>query len=111
MRTGETCALPAGFRTRDDAPDNRNSWQFEVDLRASRLWGLVLVTAAIALPTLAPAQQPSEPLTPGLPAKPEGQKGAGIPAAPPIPDTSKRATSTPAEKPVTPAQPPPRPTQ
>jgi hypothetical protein len=73
---------------------------------------MALAAAAMVLPAMALAQQPSEPLAPGLPARPDGQRGAGVPATPPIPDTSKRATSTPAEKPVAPAQQPvARPTQ
>jgi hypothetical protein len=36
----------------------------------------------------------------------ENRSGFGAPAVEPIPDTSKKTTSTPVEKPVTPAQPP-----
>jgi hypothetical protein len=80
-------------------------------LKAKRLHWLVLVTAATALASIAAAQQPSPPLTPGLSAQSDDQKGAGLPATPPIPDTSKRMSSTPAEKPVTPAPPPAKPMQ
>jgi hypothetical protein len=105
-RTGETCALPAGFRTRHDV-----SWRFEVDLKAARLCFLLALAAAVVPPTAASAQQPSELLTPGIPAKPDDPKGAGVPSVPPLPDTTKRAISTPAEKPVTPAQQPAKPVQ
>jgi hypothetical protein len=107
VRTGETCFLPAGFQTRDHA-----SWPFEVDLKADRATCVVLLAAAIAVPAASLAQQPSQPLTPGIPVTPDGQKGGDIPTTPPIPDTSKRTISTPAEKPIAPAQQPPaRPAQ
>jgi hypothetical protein len=67
---------------------------------------LVLTAATAAWPAMSCAQQPSQPLTPGLPVTPGNRSGLGAPAVAPIPDTSKKTTSTPAEKPVTPAQPP-----
>jgi hypothetical protein len=98
--------LPAGFRTRHDV-----SWRFEVDLKAARFCCLLALAAAVVPPTVASAQQPSDLLTPGVPAKPDDQKSTGVPSVPPLPDTSKRAISTPAEKPVTPAPQPARPAQ
>ncbi len=102
MRRWETCALPAGLQ-----PGNDGSWRFEVDLKANRTCCLTLAMMALVLPAIARAQQSSEPLVPGIPGRPDDRQGAGVPSVPPIPDTSNRATSTPAGKPVTPAQQPP----
>jgi len=59
------------------------------------------------LPATASAQQPSQPLTPGLPVTPENRGGLGASVVAPIPDTGRKMTSTPAEKPVTPPRLPP----
>src|SRR5229473_3490900 len=78
----ETCALPAGFRSRDDG-----SWQIEVVVLAKCVRHLILAAATASWPAMTRAQQPSPPVIPGLPVTPDNRSSPGGPAVAPIPDT------------------------
>ena len=71
----------------------------------NRVRRLVSALVAAVWSTTSQAQQPSQLLTPGLPGTPDNRGIAGTPPRP-IPATRDKLTATPAEKPVTPPQPP-----
>jgi hypothetical protein len=75
----------------------------EVDVPTDHVLCLVLA-AVIAAPTAASAQQPSQPIVPGLPGAVDDRSGWGAGPSGPIPDTSHKTISTPDAKPMTPPQ-------
>jgi hypothetical protein len=108
MRIRQTCALPAGFHSGE-----HETWQSEAIVRTKGVRRLILAVAIAAWPTLAPAmtwaQQPFQPIAPGLPGPKDDHNGLGANPPPPIPDSSRQMSSTPAEKPVAPPQRPQQP--